>query len=83
MRVNTAFTQTFLKELSISFLVISRLLDVALVILYLLMFKICGIIGISKIVFYNFSRAKRVDAYGFSKEALQLVLSYFSNKKQS
>ena len=45
----------FLKEYSISFLMVCRLVDFALVILELLMFKVCGIIGISKIEFFNFS----------------------------
>ena len=33
---------------------ICRLIDFALVVLQLLMFKVCGIIGISKIEFFNF-----------------------------
>ena len=45
----------FLKEYSISFLMVCRLVDFALVVLELLMFKVCGIIGISKIEFFNFS----------------------------
>ena len=39
---------------------ISRLVDFALVVLYLLMFKIYGIIRISKIEFFNFSYTERV-----------------------
>ena len=40
---------------------VSRLMDVALAVLKLLMFKVCGIIGISKIEFFNFSSTKRVN----------------------
>ena len=39
---------------------ICRLIDFALVVLELLMFKVCGIIGISKIEFFNFSGTERV-----------------------
>ena len=39
---------------------VCRLIDFAFVILELLMFKVCGIIGISKI---NFSRAERVKRF--------------------
>ena len=49
--VNIAFIGTFFKEYSISFLMVCRLIDFAFVILELLMFKVCGIIGISKINF--------------------------------
>ena len=38
-----------------------RLIDFALVILTLLMFKVCGIIGISKIEFLNFSDNEKVN----------------------
>ena len=40
---------------------ICRLIDFALVILELLMFKVCGVNGISKIEFFNFSCNKRVN----------------------
>ena len=39
---------------------ISRMIDLALVVLYFLMFKVCGIIGISKIEFFNFSGTERI-----------------------
>ena len=39
---------------------ISRLIDFVLVILQLLMIKICGIIGISKVEFFNFSGTEKV-----------------------
>ena len=48
IRVSVAFTQFFFKEYSISSLMLCRLIDFALAVLILLMFKVCGIIGISK-----------------------------------
>ena len=50
VRVNIALTQKFFKEYLIRFLMIFRLIDFALVI-----FKVCEIIGISKIEFFSFS----------------------------
>ena len=61
VRVNIAFTGTFFKKYSISFLMICRLIDFALVVLKLLMLKVCAIIGISKIGFFNFSGKERVN----------------------
>ena len=52
--VNAVFTRNFSKEYLISFLVICRLIDFASLVLQLLMFKACGIIGISKIEFFQF-----------------------------
>ena len=46
VRVNIAFKKTFFKDISISFLMISRLIDFALVVPYLLVFKVCGIVRI-------------------------------------
>ena len=60
LRVNIAFAATFLKEYSTSFLMVCRLIDFALVVLKLLMFKVCVIIGISKIEIFNFSALKRL-----------------------
>ena len=60
VRVNIAFAATFFKEYSTSFLMVCRLIDFALVVLKLLMFKVCEIIGISKIEFFNFSGTERV-----------------------
>ena len=37
-----------------------RLRGFALAVLWLLMFKVCGIIGISNIVFFNFSGTEKV-----------------------
>ena len=46
VRVNIAFTETLLKEYSMSFLMVCSLIEFAFVVLKLLMFKICGITGI-------------------------------------
>ena len=54
LRVNMAFRRSFFKEYLISFLMICRLIDFAIA------FKVCGIIGISKIVFFAFSGTERV-----------------------
>ena len=40
---------------------VCRLIDLTLVVLELLMFKVCGIISISKIEFFNFSGEERVN----------------------
>ena len=58
VRVNISFTRKFFREYSITFLMIS--IDFGLVVLQLLMFKVCGIIGISKIKLFSFSRTERV-----------------------
>ena len=39
---------------------ISRLIDFALVVRKFLIFKVCGVIGISEIEFFNFSGTERV-----------------------
>ena len=56
---------------------ISRLIDFALVVLKLLMFKVCGIIGISKIEFFNFSGTERVKQNKIkkNKKTVQNLLS--------
>ena len=72
--VGIAFIATVLKEYSISFLMVCRLIDFALVVLELLMYKGCGIIGISRIEFFNFSGNQRAnDQYSFYKETSQLI----------
>ena len=58
--VNIAFIKTLFKEYSISFLMVCRLIDFALVVLELLIFKVCGITGISKIEFFSFSGNEKV-----------------------
>ena len=55
-------------QYSISFLMVCRLIDFALAILELLMFKVCGIITISKIEFFNFSVNERVKGTLFVAE---------------
>ena len=50
----------FFEKYSINFPVVCRVIDFALAALELLMIKVCGIIGISKIEFFNFSGTKRV-----------------------
>ena len=52
--INFTFTQIFFEEYSINFLIKSRLIDFALVVVQLLMFKIYRNIGISKIEFFSF-----------------------------
>ena len=52
--------RTLFKEYSTSFRMICRLIDFGHVVLKLLMFKVCLIIGISKIEFLNFSGTERV-----------------------
>ena len=46
VRVNAVFSEMFFKEYLISFLMVSRLVDITLVVLKLLMFNVGGIIGI-------------------------------------
>ena len=58
---------------------IFKLVDFALVILYLLMFKFCGNIGISKIVFFSFSGTKRVKQNKKKIKAIQKLLSLSGN----
>ena len=53
---------------------ISRLIDFALVVLQLLMFKFCGIIGISKVQFFNFSWTERVKQYKLEIPEQQTLL---------
>ena len=55
VKVNIAFLQIFFEEYLIRFLMVYRLVDIGLVVLNLLMFKVNGIIRISKINFFNFS----------------------------
>ena len=60
MIVNTAFTCAFSKEDLISFPMISKFKYFALVFHELVMFKICGNNGISKIEFLNLAATERV-----------------------
>ena len=60
-KIKHCLCQTFFKEYSTSFLMVCRLIDFALLVLKLLMFKVCVIIGISKMEFFNFSGTERVN----------------------
>ena len=53
--------RSFFKVYSISFLMMSILIDFAVVVLYLWMFKIFGIIGIWKTEIFTFSGTERVN----------------------
>ena len=53
-------TSTFLKEYLINFLMVTRLIDFVLAVLELLMFKVYGKFGISKIEFLNFSKTEKI-----------------------
>ena len=57
----------------------SRLIESALVVFKLLIFKVCGTIGFSKIRFSNFSSTGRVEA-GFTKDIVNVNLYYFVSK---
>ena len=61
VRVNSVFAGTIFKDYSISFLMITTLIDFALAVLQLLLFKVCGIFGTSKIDFFNFSSTERMN----------------------
>ena len=54
---------------------LSRLIDFPLVVLKLLMFKVCVIIGISKIEFFNFSGTERVKEIKKKLKTIQNLLS--------
>ena len=49
----------FFTKYSIKFLMLCRLIDFALVVVKLLTVKACGIIGISKIKFFNVSGSEK------------------------
>ena len=61
---------------STSFLMVCRLTDFALVVLKLLIFKVCAIIGILKIEFFNFSSTERVNIW--RKNWLKKTLSHLA-----
>ena len=60
VKVYGNLSNTPFKEYWMSFLMIPRLIDFALVVLYLLRFKVYGNFGIWKIEFFNFSRTEAV-----------------------
>ena len=80
------FVRTFFKEYSTSFLMVCRLIDFALVVLKLLMFKVCVIIGISKIEFFNLCGTERVKKNQklktYSKPPKLVVQSLFNQSEQ-
>ena len=53
---------------------VCRLIDFAIVIFELLVFKVCGIIGISKIEFFNFSGTERVKQYQKNLKTIENLL---------
>ena len=58
--INVTRSGTFLKEYLISFLMVPSLIEFAILVLQLFMFKDYGNIGISKIEFLNFSGTEKV-----------------------
>ena len=55
---------------------VCRLIDFAIVVLTLLMFKVCVIIGISEIEFFNFSVTERVKQNQKKLKTIQNLLSF-------
>ena len=64
----------FFKEYPISFLTVCSLTDFALVVLKLLMFKVCGIIGISKIELFNYSSNERVNGTSLLLSSMCIII---------
>ena len=60
IRIKIAFSRKFFKEYLTRFLLVFRIIDLTLVALKFLTFKVCVIIGISKIDFFNFPGTERV-----------------------
>ena len=65
--------KSFFKKYSISFLMTCRLIDLAPVILWLLMFKACENFGISKIEFLNFSGTERIKQNKKKKKTFETI----------
>ena len=59
-RLWTSASQVFFNEYLVTFLIACRLIDFVLLPLKLLIFEVCGIIGISKIEFFKFFGTERV-----------------------
>ena len=76
LRVNNAYAKNVFKEYLISFLMIFRLIGFALVVLQLLMFKVCRIIGISKINIFHFCDTERVNKIHLIKMIRQFSKSF-------
>ena len=79
LRINTVFSPVPFKEYSRSFLMVLRLIDFALVVLKLLMFKSCVITGISKIQVFKFSGTERVKQNQKKLKTIQNLLSLSVN----
>ena len=60
--LNTTFTEMFFKEYLISFVMVCRFKDFALVVFKLLIFQVCGIIRVTKRSFSNISGTERVNS---------------------
>ena len=71
-------SNTFFYEYWLSFLMISGLMGLTLVVLYLLMFKIYRIIGISKIESFNFFGTESVNVFYFETGAKNRNMLLFS-----
>ena len=83
VKVNIAFTRTFFKRYSMSFLKIFRLIHFALVLLQLLMLQACVIIGIWKMEFFKFGCTERFKGKQNLKNPSLLQLGlYISPLKQ-
>ena len=54
----------------------SMLIDVALEVLWLFMLEVCGIVGISKIAFFNFSRSEKAKQNKKQIKTTQNLLSF-------
>ena len=79
--VNIALTDTFFKEYLIIFLTTSRFINFALVVLWLLMLKICRIIGSSKIAFFKFSGSETIKQNEKKLKTIQKILNFLDLKR--
>ena len=75
VRVNIAFAGTGFKKYSTSFLIVCRLIDIALAVLKLLMSKICVIIGISKSSFSIFPVLKGLNELTGTKSGILRIIT--------
>ena len=73
-QINIAFGKMFFKEYSGSVRVVYRLINFAIVVLNLLIFKGYVVIGISKIQFFNFSSTEEVKQNQKKLETIRKVL---------
>ena len=70
--------RTFFKEYSTRFRMVCRLIGFALVVLTLLVFKVCVIIGISKSKFFNFSVTERVTQNQKNLKTIPNIFCFFT-----